>query len=413
MNFVRVQPPGQGLPVRRLLDRIRRLVRHSEDRDLRQVPAAAQGLDAVRLMTVHGAKGLEFPVVHLPGMNADTIPRAARTPACPPPDGMVEGAGGGAAAALGAGHAEEQECLFYVALSRARDRLLLYAATARSNGSSRPLSRFLDRLGPMVPRRAVVPSGALPPAAEALPVAIEVEGGLRFAASQVSLYESCPRRFLYTHVLRVGGRRVATAFMMMHEAVAAMVGGIVAGAVPADRPAVHALASAACAEAGLEEDGRFDEYVALAASLAGYFMSTRAGFAHEAPAALKLVVDGHEILFNPEDVVLDAAGIRRLRRIRTGHARSGDATDVGASALMLAARTAFPDAVVEVVHLSDATVTPLRPAGRDGGRAKLARTLASIASGAFPCKKSSRTCPGCPGFFICGPLPPGALRKKF
>lgn len=412
MNFVRVQPPGKGLPVRRLLDRIRRLVRLSEDRDLRQIPAAARGLDAVRLMTVHGAKGLEFPVVHLPGMSGDTMPRAAQTPSCSPPDGMIEGASGEGVALHKAGHAEEQECLFYVALSRARDRLLLYAATAKSNGHSRPLSRFLDRLGLNVARRAVVPSETLPSEIEALP--IEVEGdGLRFAASQVSLYESCPRRFLYTHVLRVGGRRVTTAFMLMHEAVATMVGGIVAGAVTIDRTAIRALAATACIEAGLDEDGCFNEYVGLAAGLVEYFLSTRAGLAHEAPTALKLVVDGHEILFNPDDVVLDAAGIRHIRRIRTGHARSNDAKDVGASALMLAARAAFPGAIVEIVHLSDSTLTPLSSAKGDGGRAKLARVLASIASGAFPVKRSFRTCPGCPGFFICGPLPPSVLRKIF
>jgi hypothetical protein len=57
MNFLRVQPRSQGRAVPRLLDRIRRLVAIGDDRDLRQLPAAAQGLDAVRLMTIHGAKG--------------------------------------------------------------------------------------------------------------------------------------------------------------------------------------------------------------------------------------------------------------------------------------------------------------------------------------------------------------------
>ena len=60
---------------RRVLDRVRRLVRLGDDRDLRQLPAAAQHLDAVRLMTIHGAKGLEFGGVHVPGLNSDTIPR--------------------------------------------------------------------------------------------------------------------------------------------------------------------------------------------------------------------------------------------------------------------------------------------------------------------------------------------------
>ena len=108
MNFIKAQPFAKDMPIARLLDRVRRLVRLGDDRDLRQIPAAAQGIDAVPLMTIHGAKGLEFSVVHLPGLNADTMPRPAITPPCPPPDGMVEGAQGNALEAFRAGQAEEQ-----------------------------------------------------------------------------------------------------------------------------------------------------------------------------------------------------------------------------------------------------------------------------------------------------------------
>ncbi|MFX9688388.1 3'-5' exonuclease, partial [Acinetobacter baumannii] len=87
---------GRGLPITRLLDRVRRLVRLGDDRDLRQLPAAAQHLDAVRLMTIHGAKGLEFGGVHIPGLNSDTIPRTPPAPPCPAPDGMIAGAEGSA-----------------------------------------------------------------------------------------------------------------------------------------------------------------------------------------------------------------------------------------------------------------------------------------------------------------------------
>ena len=161
MNFMRAQTSGQGLPglpITRLLDRIRRLVRLGDDRDLRQLPAAAQGLDAVRLMTIHGSKGLEFPVTHIPGLNADTLPRTPPAPQCPPPDGMVEGGEGSALEVFRSDAREEQECLFYVALSRARDRLFLYAPIQKSNGHARPISRFVDALGTGVDRRFVEPS---------------------------------------------------------------------------------------------------------------------------------------------------------------------------------------------------------------------------------------------------------------
>lgn len=112
LNFVRVQPAGRGRPITRLLDRVRRLVRLGDDRDLRQLPAAAQHLDAVRLMTIHGAKGLEFGAAHIPGMNSDTMPRTPSAPPYPAPDGMIASADGSEIDAFRAGQAEEQQCLF-------------------------------------------------------------------------------------------------------------------------------------------------------------------------------------------------------------------------------------------------------------------------------------------------------------
>ena len=54
MNFVRCQPHVPQGAIAALLERIRRLVRLSDDRDLRQLPKAASGIDAVRLMTNGG-----------------------------------------------------------------------------------------------------------------------------------------------------------------------------------------------------------------------------------------------------------------------------------------------------------------------------------------------------------------------
>lgn len=95
MKFVRVQPSGSGLPVFRLLERIRRLLRMGDERNLRQLPAAVPGIDAVRMMTIHGAKRLEFAAVHLPGLNEDTLTGYwQNSTACPIPTGMVQDASG-------------------------------------------------------------------------------------------------------------------------------------------------------------------------------------------------------------------------------------------------------------------------------------------------------------------------------
>jgi len=415
LNFVRVQPDGRGLPITRLLDRVRRLVRLGDDRDLRQLPSAAQHLDAVRLMTIHGAKGLEFGGVHIPGLNADTLPRTPPAPPCPAPDGMIAGIEGSVLEAFRAGQAEEQECLFYVALSRARDRLILYAPTEKSNGHNRPLSPFLDRLGTNLTRRSIVPARALPEAAEARNIDMVIDGRLRFGAPQIALYESCPRRFFYTHVLQVGGRRTATAFMHLHEAVRKVVEAVVASEVPVSDQAMQERVDAALAEAGLADHGYRAEFLDLALGMLRFFLANRAGAVAEAPGALSLNFGGEEIVVRPDEVLVRPDGVRYIRRIRTGHLRSAESKDVGAAALMLAVRQTFPRAVAELVHLSDGDTHTLALSDRElaGRKDKLARFLGEIRAGCFPAEVSSRTCPNCPAFFICGKTPDGPLQKKF
>lgn len=412
MNFLRVQPNGQGLPVRRLLERVRRLVRIGDDRDLRRLPAAAQSLDAVRLMTVHGAKGLEFPVVHLPGLNQDTLPGNARSPACLPPDGMVAGGEGDALAVFRAGDAEERECLFYVAASRARDRLFLYAVTHKSNNTARSLSPFLDRLGANLKRRSVMPARTVPPKPEDLAIDLKVRGRLQFSGSQLSLYDPCPRRFFYTHVLRVGGRRSETVYMSMHEAVRSVTQAVIADKIDImdDMDLVKHVARA-CLDHGLGDCGVLTELQAAAVDMIKYFRSSRAGSQAIDPPTIRLTLNDDELIFRAEDVLIAPDGAHVFRRVRTGRIRSKEDSDVGAAALLMAAQQHSPQTRVELIHLSDKAVTPLSltPIILRNRRQTLSSYLSAIRAGAFKAVPSERTCPGCPAFFICGPVSTGTL----
>ena len=67
--------------------------------------------DAVSLMTLHAAKGLEFPVVFVSGVSDGCIPLKNRRGEC---DG------------------DEERRLFYVGMTRARDELILLTSSARS-----------------------------------------------------------------------------------------------------------------------------------------------------------------------------------------------------------------------------------------------------------------------------------------
>ncbi len=86
--------------------------------------------DAVAVLTVHKAKGLEFPVVFLPGMVAGRFPTGGRGEPLALPAGLGRGQPPDAEAAL----AEERR-LCYVAMTRARDALILQSRRGLRWGS--------------------------------------------------------------------------------------------------------------------------------------------------------------------------------------------------------------------------------------------------------------------------------------
>jgi DNA helicase-2/ATP-dependent DNA helicase PcrA len=87
---------------------------------------AAGGL--VTLMTIHNAKGLEYPVVFMAGMEEGLFPHSR---------------------SVADGDVEEERRLCYVGITRAQERLTMTHATSRSVFGRRgwnPASRFLDEL---------------------------------------------------------------------------------------------------------------------------------------------------------------------------------------------------------------------------------------------------------------------------
>lgn len=413
MAFLRSQPLGPGLPVQNLLDSIRRLVVLADERDLRQLPQAAQCIDAVRLMTIHGSKGLEFPAVHVMGLNPSSMPSANRPPACPVPDGLIEGGDGGTLSLAAADHRLEQECLFYVALSRARDRLLLYSATRDAGGRRRNPSPFLARIGPVDARMAATnPDRPIDP--ETVPLPVTLARPIMISANQLDLYTRCPRRFLYTHVLQTGGRRTATALTMMHDLVRSVVGEL-ALMEPRDHPAdrVREIFEAAWA-AGPLADADHDLHRDVAALLVERFAASRAGGMRRDGTAMTAAVDGGVIVARADDMVT-TGGATVARVVRTGHSMPKSGQSVSDAAFLIAASSSLPGCMVELLHLSDgqpALAVTFDPRALGRHREKLAAALAAISDGRFEPERSDRTCPSCPAFFICGPLAPGPLEKN-
>ncbi len=88
-----------------------------------------EGTDRVLLLTAHNAKGLEFPVVVVAGLEEGLLPHASAL------DDRAE--------------LEEERRLFYVAITRARDAVLLTAAAFRrrfDGAGGGAVSRFVDEI---------------------------------------------------------------------------------------------------------------------------------------------------------------------------------------------------------------------------------------------------------------------------
>jgi superfamily I DNA/RNA helicase len=417
MNFLRTQPKGSGLAIVRLLERIRRLILLSDERDLRQLPAAAQGIDAVRLMTMHGSKGLEFGVVHIPGLNNGSFPQSPNAKVArgiAPPDGMIEGTEGKGLDAIKIALGEEQECLFFVALSRARDRLHLYSPTKMKDGKRWQRSPFIDRLGVTLSSSHVSPKLKLPPNEEEARIPLKIEGSFAFSDHQLGLFQRCPRRFLYTHILEVGGRRSETAFMKLHVAVQQVVDGI--AGEPGEtlsHPHLESLLECAWDEHGPFDHGFSTEYKAIARQLVRFLSEIVAGKEFLPAPQLRLPIPGGEIVITPDHVTRSPQGAVVMRRIDTGHKGSTDEESLSSAAFHLAANSHTPGCTVELVHLSDGAITPIaftkqKLTNRHNSIGEMGN---SIKAGDFPLVESI-TCPRCPVFFICGCLPPGPLTKK-
>jgi DNA helicase-2/ATP-dependent DNA helicase PcrA len=103
------------------------------------------GEDAVRLMTVHAAKGLEFPHVFIIRANPGSFPGQYKEPlvAFPPelrhPDSVSE-------ADSKCLHDQEERRLFYVAMTRARDSLTIYAKQGSGKTDKTPAGLLRDVL---------------------------------------------------------------------------------------------------------------------------------------------------------------------------------------------------------------------------------------------------------------------------
>jgi DNA helicase-2/ATP-dependent DNA helicase PcrA len=188
---------------------------------------ASETENAVRLMTVHGAKGLEFPHVFILRANSGSFPVYYKESLVAFPrelqdaDSLTE-------ADDKTLHDQEERRLFYVAMTRARDSLHVYSRQGKGKTNKNPDGYMRDLIEDraLTPRlRSIPASGAqtsLSLAAAASPAypaesqttawfELPVLEGLqnRLSASAVDTYERCALRFKLERDWRIPAKPAA------------------------------------------------------------------------------------------------------------------------------------------------------------------------------------------------------------
>lgn len=166
--------------------------------------------NAVNILTVHSAKGLEFPVVFLVNLTEERFPTRHKKEVVSIPEKLIK-----EILPSGDYHIEEERRLFYVGLTRAKDKVFLSSSKFYGEGKrQRKISRFvIETLGEEAVNKKndIVkekksqlsifdfkthkPSGqsSTPPASPSK----------NFSYSQLNSFKTCPLQYKYLYVLKI------------------------------------------------------------------------------------------------------------------------------------------------------------------------------------------------------------------
>lgn len=391
---------------REFLDHIRRLEAYGEERELRSVPEWANGIDAVRLLTVHASKGLQFEVVYLPKLAKGHFPTRRRGNACPLPEGLVPADADGADP-----HEEEEECLFFVGLSRAREALVLSRAKRYGACRSNP-SPLLDVIADGLPRAPdgepswTSAPGASPAGTAEHPRQPPRAGDRTFDVRDLDVYLACPRQYYYEQVLELPRGRSDSAYVTFHRVVYQVLGWmsdeLAEGRAFGPEQAVQRLDDT-WAEAGPVGHPHAALYLAHARKMVR-LAAERATLSGGLMRAIEWSVDLEHgtVLVTPD--LVEGGDPATVTRIRTGSPTQSEAKKPIYGLYHEGARQAFGGGHrLQALYLSTGDVEPieLTPKKVKTRLAKYDEAMRGILKGEFEPTPNERRCPRCPHYFVC------------
>lgn len=414
LNFVREYVDSHsGSPIYKLLERVRHLVLLNEERDLRQVPTATLNMNAVRLMTVHGSKGLEFEAVHIPGLTVSSFPLGNKGNKCPPPDGLIENT------EVLTGREEyksafiaEEECLFFVAASRARTHLRFYLAKTQKSGGNRSPSPYLNRICNHIEECATSAVIHFEPPSNLVNVTWPDEW--EFTQFHVLSYENCPRKFFFTHALEIGAAKKHTPFTQTHNCLYKLI-DLISSADPNDRLSekyIWELFNKIWLEKGPTEHAYAEDYRKIAETCTNHLISSTENCTPLKTETFSIELDTGPISITPDEIAALDNGTVIFRRIRTDKRKDKEEDDITYSLYRIAGDFHYPGRYqIEAIHLSDGSIAPVTISTRKFNNrcTKVVNILSKVTDNHFPTSPDPVTCPRCPHFFICGATLNGTL----
>jgi DNA helicase-2/ATP-dependent DNA helicase PcrA len=373
--------------------------------------------DAVQLMTVHAAKGLEFDHVYILRLTQRSFPAGEKPRVLEfPPELMKE------EQPQGSFHIQEERRLFYVAVTRARHRLTLNTVV---NKRSKP-SPFLDDIlmEAQIKRRDVeqlapAPANQPPAPAEPEPALFDaperrarigsrigewatayrppVPEPLEISPTAIGTLESCPQKYLFNYAWKLrGGPAAAMSFgSVMHNTIKYFIGELAKGnTLPFEE--VARKFELEWTSAGFEDDYQEQEYKKDGlAQLRAFHATTLASppnvIAQE--KVFNLPMDNNVVLTGRMDQVNRIGpGEEEIVDYKTGRPRTEDKAkkDVQLSAYALAAREVFDWNPARLTLHFLQTNQPVTATREDKQlkkvRAEIQEAAADIRAGEFPAK---------------------------